>query len=110
MKDYHDLDKHDDSFEVGDLVAYFVGDRSSVNKKLRARFTGPWKIVLRIRDNTVRIKNLHDGKIIDTHVNMLKRYKEDAFIPLIELRKTERAKLTQQLKKSRKSQATKPRL
>ena len=43
MKDNYDIDKYDDYFKVGDLVAYYIGDRSATNKKLRKCFTGRGK-------------------------------------------------------------------
>ena len=101
MKDNYDLDKHDDYFKVGDLVAYYIGDRSATNKKLRKRFTGPWKIIARLRHNTVRIKNLIDGKEIATHVGKLKKYYPKGFTPLIEIRKSERAKLLADIKNTK---------
>ena len=101
MKDNYDLDKYNDYFKIGDLVAYYIGDRSATNKKLRKRFTGPWKIISRLRHNTVRIKNLIDGKEIATHVGMLKKYYAKGFTPLIEIEKSERAKLLAQIRASK---------
>ena len=101
MKDNYDIDKHDDYFQVGDLVAYYIGDRSATNKKLRKRFTGPWVIVERLRHNTVKIVNLIDNKEIATHVSMLKRYYKKGFTPLVEIEKSERAKLLAQIKSTK---------
>ena len=92
MKDNYDIDKYDDNFNIDDLVAYYVGDRSSTLKKIRRRFTGPWKIIARKRHNTVKIQNLIDDKIITCHVRMLKRYHKTQFIPLCEIEKSQRAK------------------
>ena len=92
MKDNYDIDKYDDNFNVDDLVAYYVGDRSSTLKKIRRRFTGPWKIIERKRHNTVKILNLIDNKIITCHIRMLKRYHKSQFTPLCEIEKSLRAK------------------
>ena len=101
MKDNYDIDKHHDYFKINDLVAYYIGDRAATNKKLRCRFTGPWKVIERVRHNTLKIKNLIDGKEITTHVGMLKRYYEKHFTPLDEIEKTERAKLLAQIKSTK---------
>ena len=92
MKDNYDIDKCNDSYKIGDLVAYYVGDRSATNRKIRRRFTGPWQIIQRLHHNTVVIRNQLDGTTFPTHVCMLKRYYKHQFIPLCEIEKSERAK------------------
>ena len=91
MKDNYDIDKYDDNFNIDDLVAYYVGDRSSTMKKIRRRFTGPWKIE-RMHHNTVKILNLIDNKIIVCHTTMLKRYYKHQFTPLCEIERSHRSK------------------
>ena len=92
MKNNFDLNHHNDNFSVGDAVAYYVGDRAETNKKLHSRFTGPWEVIDRLRHNTVRIKNLDNNDELACHTSMLKKYHKDAFVPLIELKRSERAK------------------
>ena len=91
MKENYDQDKYQDAFQVGDKVAYYIGDRSSTNKTLQRRFSGPWTITKRISHNTVEILN-EDGTQFACHVSMLKRYYAHQFVPLLELTKSERAK------------------
>ena len=92
MKRNYDSNKHQDAFEVGDLVAYYIGDRASTNIKLQRRFSGPWRIMRRVKHNTTQIKNIETGETFACHVAMLKRYYASEFVPLLELEATERAK------------------
>lgn len=93
MKNNFDIDKYDDSFEIGDIVAYYIGDRSATNRKIRQRFSGPWKIIDRLRHNTVKIQMLDKPeKILACHVSMLKYYHKYKFVPLTELIATEKSK------------------
>ena len=71
-KKYFDINKNDDKFETGDIVAYYTGDSSATNKKLRSRFSGPWKITGRLRPNVVTIER--DEHKISVHTKMLKHY------------------------------------
>ena len=98
LKDNFDIDKYHDNYSIGDLVAYFTGDRASTNKKLRRRFTGPWKIVDRLRDNVLVIENKTDGERIATHATMLKPYYADHFVPYSELLKSQRSKLLDEIR------------
>ena len=99
-KDNFDIGKFDDKFKVGDSVAYYIGDRARVLKKLHPRFTGPWKIVKRVSNNTVTIKS--DEGEFSCHVSMLKPYVQHKFVPLIEFKRTLRAK--KQIKTKQKAQ------
>ena len=111
MKENFNEGKVQDSFQVGDLVAYYIGDRSSTNQKLQRRFTGPWKITRRIPEceNTVEIEH-EDGTKFACHVSMLKRYYAHKFVPLLELTKSERAKRKAKQKQIReeRKQLSKP--
>ena len=78
--------KSNDNFKIGDIVAYYVGDRSSTTKSIRRRFTGPWQIIGRLRHNTVKIKNPHNNETLACHTSMLKSYREADFTPYIEHR------------------------
>ena len=91
MKDYHDLNKTEDDFEIGDLVAYYVGDRASTNKKLQLRFSGPWRVLKRLHHNTLVIKNTDDGEKLACHVCMLKHYHKGKFTPLSEYERSKKA-------------------
>ena len=103
IKDNYDIDHSDDSFQKDDLVAYFIGDRSSTNKKLRKRYSGPWKIIELLRHNTVVIENLDDKKRLATHTSMLKPYYKEHFTPWIETLKSNRSKLLRDIRNRSKS-------
>ena len=96
MKRNYDESRFSHSFAVGDLVAYFVGDRAHTNHKLQRRFTGPWEVIQVFNDgdnqNTVRIKNVATGEEFACHVCMIKHYYKEGFVPLLELSKSDRAK------------------
>ena len=94
-----DIDKYTDDFEVGDTVAYYCGDRSGVNKKLRRRFTGPWTIIARVpnRSNVVTITNPENGDTLSVHVKMLKRYYKEQFIPYSEMLRQEKEAMQREL-------------
>ena len=104
MKKNYDASRHQDAFQVGDLVAYYIGDRASTNKKLQRRFTGPWTILARLKNarNTVLIEN-SDGTKFACHVGMLKKYYPQDFVPLAELDKSERAKRRAKILAERKA-------
>ena len=82
MKENYDLDKIDHSYKLGDLVAYYIGKRSGVNKKMHKRFAGPYRIVSCLRDNVVKIqlKDQSDEPMM-VHVSMIKPYNDQKFIP-----------------------------
>ena len=101
MKDNVDINQKPDSYSEGDLVAYFIGDRSSTNRKIRRRYSGPWKIEARLRHNCLVIVNLLDGTRIATHVSMLKPYKDHYFTTWTDVLKTERSKLLSDIRKNK---------
>ena len=51
MKENYDISKFPDTFKVGDIVAYHIGDLAKTNKKLHKRFIGPCEIIERITLN-----------------------------------------------------------
>ena len=102
MKKYYDKDKHDDDFKVGDLVAYYVGDKAAVTAKFHRRFTGPWEIKERINHNTVRIENKETHEEICCHVTMLKRYYPHKFIPLAQYEKSQEKQAQNHVNRSHK--------
>ena len=87
-KEYFDVNKNNDKFEIDDVVAYFTGDSNSTNKKLRSRFSGPWQITDRIRPNVVTIQR--DGHKLSVHTKMLKHYFPDKFEPMTKIRRENR--------------------
>ena len=82
MKRKFDMDKKDHSYEIGQLVAYYVGDRANKSRKLQRRFTGPWQITEMLRHNTVKLLNRDTGATMACHVQMLKPYNKEEFTPL----------------------------
>ena len=97
MKDNYDVDKYGDNWKVGDLVAYYIGERTGQHsRKLRKRFSGPWKVIERIKDRNnvvVKIQNEKTGNTLCCHVSMLKKYYPEGFVPLLKVRESERIKI-----------------
>ena len=77
-----DKDKKPHKFEINDLVMYYIGDRKKTAQKLRARFTGPYKITHKINHNTVKLENKDKTIQFGCHVSKLKPYIKEYFIPL----------------------------
>ena len=93
MKENFDMDKHDDDFEIGDLVAYYIGDRSAKLRKIRQRFSAPWRVIGRLRHNVVQIQDTKNPEEkLACHVSMLKKYCTKAFVPLTEVLATQSEK------------------
>ena len=92
MKKDFNFGKENDHFQIGDLVAYYVGDRANRMKTIRRRFSGPWRIVERIRHNTVRIENEYSGETLACHTSMLKLYRKRDFISQQDRQQTQHAK------------------
>ena len=92
MKRNFDFNKQNDKFKIGDLVAYYVGDRSSTNKTIRRRFSGPWRIIERLRHNTLKIKNMDNNETLACHTSMLKKYNKNDFIPYQKIVESNREK------------------
>ena len=110
MKENYDISKFPDTFKVGDIVAYYIGDLAKTNKKLHKRFIGPCKIIERIKlnkgqnpdermeENVVRIQIINSNKTLACHTSMLKHYYPEGFTPLITQLQTEKAKQLAQQK------------
>lgn len=69
----------DDKFEINDKVLYYVGERNYPMKKIRSRFTGPFRITHRINHNTVTIYNEDTQEELTTHTQKLKKYHDNEF-------------------------------
>jgi hypothetical protein len=74
MKMNFDLFKYNDDFDINDLVAYYIGDRNYPMKKIRSRFTGPFRITNRLNHNTVVIKDDTTNDTMVCHTQMLKKW------------------------------------
>ena len=85
-----DVGKYDVKYTPGDMVAYFCGDQSGRNIKLRKLFTGPWEVAQHTRDNIVQIRNPDTGDNLCVHAKMLKKYYLEAFRPRNEVIREER--------------------
>ena len=94
MKEQYDINKYDETYKIGDLVAYYIGDVDVGNKKkLQRKFSGPFTVAKIVNHNTVEIEKLHKpGNIVQVenkitgdkfacHTSMLKLYHRDHFIP-----------------------------
>ena len=89
MKQNFDQNKTDPTLQINDYVAYYVGDRANTSRKLRRRFTGPWKIINKLNNNTYQILNEDTNETMACHVQMLKRYNKQEFTPLATYEQTE---------------------
>ena len=99
MKKQYDKDKYDVTFNKGDLVAYFVGDKTVGNvRKLSRKYTGPWTVISQKRHNCVKIQHTVTKQTLVVHTGMLKTYNEQHFIPYLEIQRSKLAK-----KKARKN-------
>ena len=58
-----------DKFQINDLVMYYVGERQYPMRKIRPRFTGPFKILNRVNHNTVTIYNEDTNEQMTCHTN-----------------------------------------
>ena len=74
-----DKNKQDDKLDVNDKVLYYVGERNYPMKKIRSRFTGPFRIIERINNNTVKIYNEETQEEMTTHTQKLKKYHTNQF-------------------------------
>ena len=88
-KNNFDEYKTDPLFLIGDYVAYYVGDRANTSRKLRRRFTGPWKIINKLNHNTYELLNESTNETMACHAQMLKKYHKNEFTPLAEYNQTE---------------------
>ena len=112
MQKYHDDDKSCDDFKEGDLVAYYIGDRSAKLKKIRQRFSAPWRVIERLRHNVVKIQRADNPvEKLACHVSMLKKYNKQNFVPLTEFLATQSAKdkikMKQELERKKKAKKAK---
>ena len=112
MQKNYDKDKSNDNFQVGDLVAYYIGDRSAKLKKIRQRFSAPWRVIERLRHNVVKIQRADNPvEKLACHVSMLKKYNKQNFVPLTEFLATQsekdKIKMKQELETKKKNRKAK---
>ena len=68
MKKQYDKDKYDVTYNKGDLVAYFVGDKTVGNvRKLSRKYTGPWIVISQKRHNCVKIQHTVTKQTLVVH-------------------------------------------
>ena len=60
-------------------IMYYFGERNYPMKKIRPRFTGPFRIIARINENTVKIYNDDTDETISCHTQKLKLYHPNKF-------------------------------
>ena len=73
--------KTSDKFKIDDKVMYYVGERNYPMKKIRSRFTGPFRIINRVSHNTVTIYNDTTNETMTCHTQKLKLFHEHHFTP-----------------------------
>ena len=73
--------KTTDKFKIDDKVMYYVGERNYPMKKIRSRFTGPFRIIKRVNHNTVTIYNDSTNETMTCHTQKLKLFHDHTFTP-----------------------------
>ena len=68
-----------DKLKIDDQVMYYVGERQYPMRKIRPRFTGPFRILNRVNHNTVTIYNDDTNEQMTCHTNKLKKYHQNQF-------------------------------
>ena len=82
-RNIHNFNKNktSDKFNIDDLVMYYVGERNYPMKKIRSRFTGPFRIIKRVNHNTVTIYNDTTNESMTCHTQKLKYFHKHKFTP-----------------------------
>ena len=75
MKDYYDKHwkKRDIAYKIGQAVMYYIGDKDQNSRKLRQKWSGPWKVAKKLQENAYE---LTDGgkRTWPAHVERRKLY------------------------------------
>ena len=81
MKDQFNKKRKESKLKKGDLVVYYIGDRNQTLRKLRAKWSGPWKVKRIIYENSkITIMDPEDEKVTaDVHVGRVKPYRQREF-------------------------------
>ena len=79
MKDNYDIDKYSDNLRINDQVVYYIGDRDATMRKLRNKWSGPWRLSDRLYDNCVILMDDKKGQKFEAHVSRVKKYHSRAF-------------------------------
>ena len=74
MKDNYDLNHYDKEYEKNDKVVYYIGDRDAPLRKLRNKWSGPWRVIEQIYPNTVIVKNDKNRLQFPAQLARLKKY------------------------------------
>ena len=64
---------NNEKIKIGESVMYFIGDKEQTSRKLRQKWSGPWKVAKRLQDNAYE---LTDGgkRQSPAHVERMKKY------------------------------------
>ena len=77
----------EDNLNINDKVVYYIGDRDSNLKKLKHKWSGPWRVSERVYPNVVILSNDSNGGKFDAHVQRVKKYKSREFWKLSQYEK-----------------------
>ena len=99
MKDDFNKNRKEDNIQTGDQVMYYIGDRNTRQRKLRAKWSGPW-IVKKHYENTIEITDPKDPKVTaEIHVARVKPYRSREYYTWKEHEKLLReTKLSEEIK------------
>ena len=87
MKNNYDFDKYNIKYEKNEKVVYYIGDRDSPMRKLRNKWTGPWKVVKQLYPNTVVLRDEKNGKEFPAQIKRVKKYHSREFWKLSQYEK-----------------------
>jgi hypothetical protein len=74
MKKYYDKGKENITYNKGDEIVYYIGNRKSSSYKLMNKWTGPWLIVKHLSPSMVRVYNPDDGQYHKVKIDFIKKY------------------------------------
>ena len=87
MKDNFDIGRYNETYDINEKVIYYIGDRDSPMRKLKHKWTGPWRAVDQIYPNTVVLKNDDNGETWDAEICRVRKYKSRGFWKLSQYEK-----------------------
>ena len=87
MKENYDLNKYDIEYEKNEKVVYYIGDKDSPMRKLRNKWTGPWRVTNQLYPNTVILMDDKKGEEFSAQLNRVKKYNSREFWTLSQYEK-----------------------
>ena len=87
MKENYDLSKYDKEYDKNDKVVYYIGDKDAPLRKLRNKWTGPWRVEKQLYPKTVILKDDKTGKKFPAQIKRVKKYHSRDFWKLSQYEK-----------------------